>query len=438
MKNIKSQSLLCILALNLQIACAPEYDPAEAWDSYLGGLDRNHYSSLDQINKENVSTLEVAWTYSSDDHRGDNRSEMQANPIIVDGVLYSTTPGSKAIALNAATGKVHWSFDPFPNFDSLSRPQTRLRGVSYWEDGTDRRILYTAGKYLYALNAIDGHPISSFGDQGKVDLRTGIDRDTTNMFIRSNTPGAIYKDLLIFGTLTPDNTLASPPGDVRAFDVRTGEMRWTFHTIPHPGELGYDTWPEDAYTYVGGANSWTGISVDEKRGMVFLPTGSPSFDFWGGNRKGENLFGNSLIALDAETGERIWHFQVVKHDLWDRDLPSPPNLVTVERDGRRIDAVAQVTKTGHVFLFNRETGESLFPLEEKDYPPSDLNGEEAWATQVLPVLPKPFSRQSYTEKDYSDLSPETTDYVRNRASGNKTRRSVHSSNHPGRGDFSWF
>jgi len=395
------------------------HEPTEEWDSYLGGPDRNHYSSLNQINTENVSALEVAWTYHSGDHRGDNRSEMQANPIIVDGILYSTTPGIKAIALDAATGKEIWSFDPFPQYDSLNRPQTRSRGVIYWEDEEDQRILYTAGKYLYALNAANGQLINTFGDQGKVDLRTGIERDTTNMFIRSNTPGAIYKDLLIFGTLTPDNTLASPPGDVRAFDVRTGEMRWIFHTIPQPGELGYDTWPEDAYTYVGGANSWTGISVDEKRGMVFLPTGSPSFDFWGGNRKGENLFGNSLIALNAETGKRIWHFQVVKHDLWDRDLPSPPNLVTVERDGRRIDAVAQVTKTGHIFLFNRETGKSLFPLEEKEYPPSDLNGEEAWPSQVLPTKPKPFSRQSYTEDDYPDISPESNKYARERLQGVK-------------------
>jgi quinoprotein glucose dehydrogenase len=389
------------------------------WTSYLGGPDRNHYSSLEQINQGNVSQLQVAWSYHSGDHRGDNRSEIQANPIIVNGVLYSTTPGIKAIALNAATGKEIWKFDPFPGIDSINRPQTRHRGVVYWEDGTDRRILYTAGKYLYALNAKDGQPIESFGLGGKVDLRTGIERDTTGMFVRSNTPGAIYQDLLILGTLVPDGTLASPPGDVRAFNVRTGELEWIFHTIPHPGEYGYDTWPEDAYTYAGGANAWTGIAVDHERGIVYLPTGSPAFDFWGGNRKGENLFGNTLLALDAATGARIWHFQVVKHDLWDRDLPAPPNLVTIERNGQQVDAVAQITKTGHVFVFDRETGEPLFPLEEKKYPPSDLRGEEAWPTQVFPTSPPPFSRQHYAESDYPDRSPEVNEYVKQRLIGVK-------------------
>lgn len=419
MKNINSQNLICILALFLQVACTPEHDPTREWSSYLGGPDRNHYSSLDQINQENVAQLEVAWTYHSKDHRGDNRSEIQANPIIVDGVLYSTTPGIKAIALDAATGKEIWSYDPFKEIDSLNRPQTRHRGVVYWEDGSDRRILYTAGKYLHALNAENGQLISGFGDYGKVDLRTGIERDTTDMFIRSNTPGAIFNDLLILGTLVPDGNLAAPPGDVRAFDVRTGKIRWIFHTIPHPGEYGYETWPADAHTYTGGANAWTGIAVDHQRGMVFIPTGSAAFDFWGGNRKGENLFSNALIALNAETGERIWHFQMVKHDLWDRDLPSPPNLVSLMHNGQLVDAVAQVTKTGHTFVFNRETGESLFPLEEKEYPPSDLKGEEAWPTQVLPTLPKPFSRQSYTEQDYPELSPETNTYIRDQLQGVK-------------------
>jgi len=408
--------LLILIAL---ISCTTQDDPYSEWSSYLGGPDRNHYSSLDQINQENVSQLEVAWTYHSKDHRGDNRSEIQANPIIVNGVLYSTTPGIKAIALNAATGEEIWSYDPFIGIDSLNRPQTRHRGVVYWEDGPDRRILYTAGKYLHALNAENGQLISGFGDHGKVDLRTGIERDTTDMFIRSNTPGAIFKDLLILGTLVPDGNLAAPPGDVRAFDVRTGKIRWIFHTIPHPGEYGYETWPTEAYTYTGGANAWTGIAVDHQRGMVFIPTGSAAFDFWGGNRKGENLFSNALIALNAETGERIWHFQMVKHDLWDRDLPSPPNLVTLMHNGQLVDAVAQVTKTGHIFVFNRETGESLFPLEEKEYPPSDLKGEEAWPTQVLPTLPKPFSRQSYTEQDYPELSPETNAYVRDQLQGVK-------------------
>ena len=420
--QLRLNALVALFTLML-FCCTPETDKNsdnyQVWSSYLGGPDRNHYSALDQINTENVDQLEVAWIYNSGDHRGDNRSEMQANPIIVDGILYSTTPGIKAVALDAATGKEIWSFDPFPGYDSLTRPQSRHRGVIYWEQDQDQRILYTAGKYLYALNARNGQLVEEFGHRGKVDLRTGIDRDTTDLYIRSNTPGVVYQNLLILGTLVPDGTLASPPGDIRAFDVRTGELVWTFHTIPHPGEFGYETWPEDAYTYAGGANAWTGIALDEARGIVYLPTGSPAFDFWGGNRQGENLFGNCLIALDAATGERLWHFQVVKHDLWDRDLPAPPNLVTIERNGQQIDAVAQITKTGHIFVFDRVTGESLYPLEEKSYPPSDLKGEQAWPTQVFPTMPKPFSRQHYGEELYPDFDQETNQYVRDRLKGVK-------------------
>ena len=397
-------------------------DHFEEWRWYLGDPGRSHYATLDQINRSNVDQLEVAWTYHTGDARSNNRSEMQANPIIVKGVLYTTTPGIKAIALDAATGELIWQHDPFEGLDPNNPPQSRNRGVMYWEDasGNGGRILYTAGPYLYALDARTGDLISSFAEDGKLDLRTGIERDTTNLYIRANTPGAIYKDLVIMGSQVPDGTAASPPGDIRAFNILTGEMEWIFHTIPHPGEYGYDTWPEDAWTYAGGANAWTGIALDVERGIVFAPTGSPAFDFWGGNRHGENLYGNALIALDADTGERIWHFQVVRHDLWDRDLPSPPNLVTVEKDGQMIDAVAIATKSGHVFVFDRETGESLFPLEEFEVPPSDLRGEQAWPTQVLPTRPAPFARQTYSEDDYSDISPGTRDYISQRMEGIKT------------------
>ncbi len=421
MKNLLHNSRTLYLAVLFLFsgitACSPTPEYYKDWSWYLGDPGRNHYSTLDQINASNVHELEVAWTYRSGDARADNRSEMQSNPIVVDGVLYTTSPGVKVLALDAATGELIWSFDPFPELASNTRPQTRHRGVMYWADGNDRRILYTAGMHLYALNATNGAQITSFGDRGRVDLRTGLPRDTTNMFVRLRTPGAVYKDMVILGSRVPDGSVVSPPGDIRAFDVRTGEMRWIFHTIPQPGEYGYDTWPADAYTYSGGANNWAGMALDVARGIVYAPTGSPAFDFWGGNRKGENLYGNTLIALNADTGERIWHFQVVRHDLWDRDIPAPPNLVTVERDGQKIDAVAQVTKSGHVFVFDRETGESLFPLEEKKYAASDLKGEEAWPTQVFPTLPKPFSRQTFSEKDYTDISLEANAYVRRRMEG---------------------
>ena len=384
----------------------------------MGDPGRTHYSSLDQISTDNVHQLKVAWTYNTGDAREDNRSEMQSNPIVVDGVLYTTTPGVRLIALDAATGEKLWEFDPYDGKPQLQR-DSRHRGVTFWENerGGEDRIFVSAGLNLYALDASTGIPIKDFGVSGKVDMRTGIERDTTGLYVHSRTPGVVYKDLLIFGSRVLDGALAAAPGDIRAFDVRTGEMRWIFHTIPHPGEYGYDTWPPDAYTYAGGANNWAGMALDEDRGIVYAPTGSPAFDFWGGNRKGENLYGNTLIALNAETGERIWHFQIVRHDLWDRDLPAPPNLVTIQREGVSIDAVAQVTKSGHVFVFDRETGESLFPLEEKEYPASDIPGEHAWPTQVLPVEPKPFARQTFSEQDYTDISPEANAYVRERMEG---------------------
>ena len=398
--------------------CEQHIDVYSSWHWYLGDPGRTHYSKLDQITKENVSQLEVAWVHRTGDAREDNRSEMQSNPIIVDGLLYTTTPSVRLIAIEAATGEKIWEFDPYEGLPQEQR-DARHRGVTFWENegGKEDRIFVSAGLNLYALDAKAGTPILSFGENGKIDMRTGIERDTTGMYVHSRTPGVVYKDLLIFGSRVLDGALAAAPGDIRAFDVRTGEMRWTFHTIPHPGEYGYETWPEDAYTYAGGANNWAGMALDEERGIVFAPTGSPAFDFWGGNRKGENLYGNSLIALNAETGERIWHFQVVRHDLWDRDLPAPPNLVTIQRDGQTIDAVAQVTKSGHVFVFDRETGESLFPLEEKEYPPSDIPGEHAWPTQVFPTIPAPFARQTFSEEEYTDISPEANAYVRERMVG---------------------
>jgi quinoprotein glucose dehydrogenase len=375
------------------------------WPSHGGDAGHTQFSPLDQITPENVSRLQVAWTYRSGDARAEGRSQIQCNAIVVHGVLYATSPQLKVFALDAATGAVRWSFDAFARDGGAKANALGVnRGVVYWEAGDDRRVLVALGERLYALDAASGKPVPTFGQQGSVSLKEGLGDRAKDLYVLSNTPGAIYKDLLIIGTRLSEGPGPSAPGHIRAFDVRTGRLRWTFKTIPHPGEPGYDTWPRDAWTHIGGANAWSGISVDHSRGLVFLPTGSAAFDFWGGNRHGKNLFANSLIALEAGTGTYVWHYQFVHHDLWDRDLPAAPVLVTVTHDGRRIDAVAQATKSGHVFLFNRETGTPLFPIEERPVPPSDLRGESAWPTQPLPVKPPPFSRQALTEADVTDVS----------------------------------
>lgn len=383
--------------------------PAEAyanWDHYLGDPTSSQYSSLDQINTENVAQLEIAWTYASGDKDPANRSQIQHNPLIINGILYGASPGLKVFALDASTGKEIWKYKPPTNVSSLGVS----RGLAYWESGDDKRIFCTAGPILRALDAETGEPILTFGDSGKVDLHDGLGRDVSELFINSNTPGIIYKDLLIQGCRVAERSPAIP-GYIRAYDVRTGEIKWVFHTIPHPGEFGYESWPKDAWKSAGGVNAWAGFTLDEKRGWLFAPTGSASFDFYGGDRPGENLFANSILCLNAATGERIWHYQTVRHDIWDRDLPAPPNLVRVRQGGQLIDAVAQATKSGYVFLLDRETGEPLFPVEERPFPPSDLIGEAAWPTQPIPTLPPPFARQAFTEADITNISPEAHDYV---------------------------
>jgi quinoprotein glucose dehydrogenase len=376
------------------------------WPVYLGDPGSRHYSALSQITRENVDRLEVAWIYRSGDARADNLSQIQCNPLIIDGVLYGTTPGLRLVALDAATGRELWRFDPFAGQGAADRPGVN-RGVVYWADGADRRVLFTADHYLYAIEAETGHPKESFGVGGRADLKDGLGRDVRHLSVLSNTPGAVYRNLLFMPMRLGEGPGPAAPGHVRAYDIRSGRIVWTFHTIPHPGEHGYETWPPDAWTYIGGANCWAGMSVDDARGIIFVPTGSAAFDFWGGNRIGANLFANCLIALDANTGRRLWHYQFVRHDLWDRDLPAPPALLTVEQGGRKIDAVAQVTKSGHVFVFDRETGRPLFPIEEVAVPSSDLQGESAWPTQPLPVAPVPFARQQFSYDQITDLSPES-------------------------------
>jgi quinoprotein glucose dehydrogenase len=393
---------------------ASEKNYYSGWSAYAGSKDGIRYSSNHQINTENVSQLQIAWTYSSNDKDTGNSSQIQCNPIVVNGILYAVSPKSKLLALNAATGQPSWVFDPaLEDTGSTIEPLKYFkvtRGVMYWQEGDDKRIFYSVGSNTWCINAIDGKPVRSFGKNGYIDLVENLDREegTHDGFVAGTTPGVIYNDLLILGHRVGESADAAP-GSVRAFDVRTGQRRWIFHTIPHPGEFGYDTWPDkDAWKKLGGANSWAGLSLDEKRGVVYVPTGSVGGDFYGGMRKGSNLFGNSLIALEASTGKYLWHFQTVHHDLWDRDLPANPNLITINRDGKKIDVVAQITKHGYIFLFDRTNGKPVFPIDEKPVPTTGgLPGEETWPTQPIPTLPEPFARQKFGPEEVSNLTPET-------------------------------
>lgn len=386
------------------------------WAAHGADAAHSHYSAAAQITPANVSRLQVAWTYRTGDARSDNRSQIQCNPVIVDGVLYATSAQLKVFALDAATGERRWQFDPFAG-DEGPGSLGVSRGVTYWRDGDDARIFSAAGPYLYALDARTGLPVGSFGQAGRIDLRRDLDRDTTGLSVLSNTPGVIHGNLIIVPTRLSEGPGAAAPGHIRAFDVRTGERRWIFHTIPHPGEAGHETWPADAWQRIGGANNWSGMSVDTARGLVFVPTGSAAFDFWGGNRLGANLYANSLLALKADTGERVWHYQFVHHDLWDRDLPTAPVLGTIARDGRSIDVVMQATKTGQLFVFERETGRPLHPITETPAPPSTLKGEEAWPTQ--PESSIAFSRQTFSEAMVTSRTPEARAFVLKQLAGAK-------------------
>jgi len=371
---------------------------AHDWPIYGGTPENNHFSSLAQINRKNVKRLQLAWAYDTQESGG-----LQTSPLEVDGVLYGLTPSQKVFALNAATGQLLWKFDS-------GIPGTQPdRGLAYWSssEGKDKdaRILVGVMNFVYALDAVTGKVIASFGKGGRVDLREDLDRDPAAQSIYLTSPPVIYKDLMIVGGREAE-TLPASFGDVRAYDVRTGRLRWSFHTIPRPGEFGYDTWPKDAWKTSGAANNWAGMTVDTARGIVYVPTGSAAFDFYGADRVGDDLFANCLIALNADTGERIWHFQGVRHDIWDRDFPAPPVLLTVQREGKKVDAVAQTSKQGFVFLFDRTHGKPLFPIECRNYPPSDVPGEQSAPQQCLPVAPAPFARQLLTENHLSERTPE--------------------------------
>ena len=359
------------------------------------------HSLLRQIHRDNIDKLRLAWRFDSgDEYEG---SEMQCKPVVAGGVLYATTPRLRVIALDATTGKLLWDFDPRRTTKVTGKQ--RNRGVMYWADGNDRRVFVGIDEYFYALDAATGKPVPSFGTGSRIDMREGLGRPKESLMVQVTSPGVIYKDVLILGSLVSED-LPSAPGFIRAYDVRTGKPRWTFRTIPQPGEYGYDTWPKDAWKHIGGANSWPGLTLDERRGLVFVPTGSAAFDFYGANRAGDNLFANCLLALKAETGERVWHFQFVRHDVWDRDLPAAPSLVRVKRGDKTVDAVAQITKSGHVWVFDRDTGASLFPYDEIETPASAVDGEVLARKQPLPRAPAPFARQQLTEDLLTRRTPQ--------------------------------
>jgi glucose dehydrogenase len=379
-------------------ACFGSAQAPTDWPVYNGGGNGDHYSPLTQINRANVRTLRLAWTFDTGEKGG-----MQTNPLIVGGTLYGYTPSTKVVALDALTGKLKWKFD-----SGIVAGQP-ARGVTYWNDGAHGRIYAGIMNFLFCLDAQTGERIPSFGEEGRIDLRKNLPGDSSALSIALTTPGIIYKDLIIVGGRNPE-THPSPPGYIQAFDLRTGKIRWTFHTIPLPGEPGYETWPRDAWKTAGAANNWAGMALDEEHGIVYVPTGSAVMDFYGGDRVGDDLYADTLLALDANTGKRIWHFQGVHHDIWDRDFPSPPALFTVQRNGKQIEALAQTTKQGYLYLFDRLTGQSLYPIHEHPYPGSTVPGEVSSPTQPRPDFPEPFARQMLTESMLTTRTPEAHEW----------------------------
>src|SRR5262245_10680736 len=381
-----------VVSMAMLAVAAVEGQTPREWRDYAGGPDSSKFVASTDITKDNVSRLTEAWRY------GDGQTDF--NPLVVRDVVYGRGPRNSFVALNAATGRLLWMHEGPEGFNT--------RGVNYWDsaDRKDRRLIFSANNLLQELDAQTGEIIASFGAGGKVDLREGLDRDPATINQQSRLPGRVFENLLILGSATNEE-YGSAPGDIRAFDVRTGKLVWTFHTIPRPGEFGYDTWPKDAWKRVGGANVWGEFSVDEKRAIVYAPTASAKYNFYGADRRGANLFSDCLLALDARTGKRLWHFQMVHHDIWDYDDATAPKLLTVRHGGKLVDIVAQVSKQGFVWVFDRVTGEPLWTIEERPVPRSDMPGEETWPTQPFPLLPPPFARQKFTADDLSPfLSPQ--------------------------------
>lgn len=431
----RKNSVFPCLAVVL-LACQGKQDQYKDWKVYGGNKENNHYSSLTQVDTNNVGRLRLAWEFHT--HDTDHLSQIQVNPIVIDSTLFGVSPTLKLFAVDAATGRQKWLFDPAK---AVNEPKGKYyftmnvcRGVTYYNGGAgDQRIFYAAGPKLYCIDALKGQPVASFGQEGKIDLHNDLGPNAAELFVASTTPGIIYKDLIIVGTRVAEDAGAAP-GHIRAYDVHTGKLRWIFHTIPQPGEKGYETWNDPhAYQLAGGANAWAGFSLDEARGIVFAPTGSATYDFYGGKRTGDNLYANCVLALDAATGKRVWHFQTVHHDVWDRDLPTAPILVSLKKDGRTIEAVAQVTKTGFIFLLDRQTGEPVYPVGEKPVPVTTaLKGEKLSATQPYPTVLKPFVRQSLTMQDLNTLVPDSSyQDIRQRLAGYVTGQLFHAPSRQG-------
>lgn len=426
MKKINKVGLLIAIAgllfsgfLSLKF---PPADNADEWPGFGHDVSNNKYSPLTLINARNVGKLRVAWSYEDETENG---SSVLFNPVIAGGKMYAFTPSEKLVALDAETGREIWRFRP----DSTD-VSTWTRGITLHHDEATNRdfLLFVFGSTLYSIHAESGKLNTAFGKDGRVDFYTGLSVDSSMraaVHVTVNAPGVVYKDLFIVGCKVPDE-LPATPGDIRAFNVNTGALEWVFRTIPEKGEFGADTWPEGARKRNGGANCWAGMALDMERGIVYVPTASPSFDFYGADREGQNLFANCLLALDARTGKRIWHFQTTHHDLWDRDNGSPPNLLTVIHKGRKIDAVALATKLGYVFLFNRETGEPLFPIKEVPVPThSDMPGEKPWPTQPFPTKPGPFARQGFKEKYITNVTPELNRYFKEQIKSNRYQTGIY-------------
>jgi quinoprotein glucose dehydrogenase len=385
--------LLCVSACQKRVVHESARASPTDWPVYGGNSQAQRYSPLTQIDRNNVSRLQEVWRFSSPE-----LGDPETNPLILAGVLYAYTPTLKVLALNAATGKQLWKFDPGIHTGQPSR------GLTIWSDGTTQRLFAGVMNYLYALDPATGQPVTSFGKEGRIDLRQGLLGDSSKHFVALTSPGIVYKDLIIVGFRTME-THPAPPGDIRAYDVRTGEVRWTYHTIPRPGEAGVETWPADAWKNAGSANNWAGMALDENRGIVYIPTGSAVSDFYGADRIGNDLYADTLLALDAGSGRKLWHFQEIHHDILDRDLPTAPSLLTITRQGRKVDVVAQPTKQGFLFVLDRETGRPVFPVEERAAPRSEVPGELASPTQPYPVIPEPYARQHLTEDLLTSRTP---------------------------------